>query len=290
MKGTIFTVDNLYFVIAIAIFTLWLTIVTTKGGLTDNRYHVWWKKITKRGRIAISIGIFIAIILALQEVNNRNVSKNNSNAFNKEQSSRDSIITNGINSGVNKATENLFNNLSIAFKKQGLQYDMIKNQVSKLKDSIRITVINGEAPLIYLRNLKILDSSYFKKTYTVKYYIACANADSHNTDVLLDIFAISPRGNIFKIKENLSLVYKGQIVRKNEELSSSIVIPRDTSFYFMYAFRLKGHYYKHDDYRKKIKVDNFYLLRPRVKEDVFTIPLQMNENTLRSYLSKNSIN
>lgn len=282
-----FTIDNIYFVITIALLTLWLTMVTTKGGLTDLRFNNWWKKLTQRGWIALSIGIIIAIVLSLQEINNRKISENKDRILSLEQNSRDNLITSGINKGVESSTQKLFENLSIAFKRQGLQYDSIKNQVLKLKDSIKTTIINGAPPLIALTDLQIKDSTYFNKTYEVQYTIISHDAASFNTNFMFDIFAITPNSQILTIKRNINIFYKGQTISKEESLSNSLEIPKDTSFYSLYAFRLKGNYKKNDS--TKIKIDKFYLLRPRTKKNYFQLPIQVHENSLRSYLLKNKI-
>ncbi|MBD0725749.1 hypothetical protein B6A10_11205 [Flavobacterium sp. L1I52] len=285
MNITTITIDNIYFITIIALLTLWLTMVTTKGGLTDHRHKNWWKKITKRGWIAISIGSGIAIVLTLQEINNRRVTDYKDKILASEQNSRDSIITKGIES----STQKLFDNLSIAFKKQGLQYDTIKNQVLKLKDSIKTTIINGEPPLISLTNLQIKDSTHFiDKTYKVQYTIISHDAVSFNINFMFDIFAFTPNGNILTIKKNINIFYKGQTIAKEESLYNSLEIPKDTSFYSLYAFRLKGYYKKSDS--TKIKIDKFYLLRPRTKKNYFQLPVQIHENLLRSYLFKNKMN
>ncbi len=279
------TFENIYFVIVIALLTLWLTIVTTKGGLTDLRYTTWYNKFTKRGWIAISIGLAIAFVLALQEINNQNVSANKDNDLRIEQNSRASQITKGINSGVEKSTQKIFENLSIAFKKQGLQYDTIKMQVYKLRDSIKTTIINGEPPLIAVSNLQIIDSTYFKKTYKIDYKITSYNAASYDVDLVFDILAFTPNSNILTIKKNINIFYKGQSINKDESLSNTMDIPKDSSFYSIYAFRLKGSIRKSDN--TKILIDKFYLLRPRVKKNYFQIPVQVHEDYLRVYLAKN---
>lgn len=279
------TFENIYFVIVIALLTLWLTIVTTKGGLTDLRYTAWYNKFTKSGWNAISIGLAIAIVLALQEINNQNVSANKDNDLTLEQNSRASQITKGINSGVEKSTQKIFENLSIAFKKQGLQYDTIKMQVYKLRDSIKTTIINGEPPLIAVTNLQIIDSTYFKKTYKIEYSITSYNAASYNVDLEFDILAFTPSSNVLTVKKNINIFYKGQSINKDQLLSNTIDIPKDSSFYSLYAFRLKGSIRKSDN--TKILIDKFYLLRPRVKKNYFQLPVQVHENYLRAYLTKN---
>ncbi|WP_427872344.1 hypothetical protein [Flavobacterium sp. MMS24-S5] len=285
MEQKFFTINSLFFVLIIAVLTFWLTMVTAKGGLTNNRFRSWWKKYTKRGWQAIAIGTLIGLVLTLQEVNNQRISKNNEFLLKKEQNSRDSVITIGISKGVDRSTEKLFNNLSIAFKKQGLQYDTIKNQVLKLKDSIRITQINNETPLISLTRLEIKDSTYFeRKTYKVEYDINSHDAKSLNIDLRFDIFAFIPNGDIRTIEKNYRVFYKGETIRKEEKQTNTLSIPKDNSYYLMYAFRLKGSYYSSDN--KKIFIDKFYLLTPRKKTNYFGYPIQSHEDLLRAHLAK----
>ena len=162
-----YTFENYVFSITIVVLTIWLTFVTSKGGLTDNRLK-GFKVLTKRGKRGIAIGVLIVIIMCLQEWNNKIVSDKIDDILRTEQQSRFNEVSKGINSGVEKSTQQLFENLSVAFKKQGLQYDTIKNQVLKLRDSIKTTIINGEPPLIAVTNLQIIDSTYFKKTYKIE--------------------------------------------------------------------------------------------------------------------------
>ncbi|MCC9064841.1 hypothetical protein [Flavobacterium piscisymbiosum] len=276
-------IENYYYVAIIAFFTFVLTMITAKGSLTDHRYKWYkWKRYTPRGKQAIGFGLLVALTLFLQDINNRNVSKDND----KKLSDKETLRAKEIKAGVKNATDQLFDGLSLAFKKQGLQYDTIKNQVIKLKDSVKTTIINGEPPILSFSNLQIVDSSYFKKTYSVKFTLICKKADSYNTNITVDIFAVSPNSNIYTIKRNINILYRGQIIQTNEELSNTITIPKDTSFYSFYAFRLKGYYFKHD--KTKIDIDNFYLLRPRQKLNYFQFPLQIHEDIFRSYLYKNN--
>ncbi len=287
MNEKVFTVDNMIFVILIAGVTFWLTMVTSKGGLTDNR-HVWYNRLTKRGRNACYIGFLIIIILACQEINNNRTSNNNKIDLKNEQDLRANKITQGVGSGVKIEVDKIFKGLSIAFKKQGLQYDSIKNQVTKLKDSVRVTNITKDTPLISLSNLEILDSLYFAKTYKVKYYITSSDAKSLNIDLKFDIFGITQNGEIRTIKRNIRIFYKGETIKEDETQFNNLEVPRDISYYYMYAFRLKGSY--HSSYGKVFFIDKFYLLTPRVKSNSFTYPVQEHEDAFRAHLIRFSLN
>ena len=289
MKDKVFTIDNFYFIIIIGILTLWLTFVTAKGGLTNNTFtRRWWKRITKRGVVTIFILFLISLILVLQEINNGRVSDNNKFDLKNEQDLRAKRITKGVGSGVKMEVDKIFQGLSEAFKKQGLQYDSIKNQVIKLKDSVRVTNITKDTPLITVSKLEIVDSLYFTKTYKVKYNITSSDAKSLNIDLKFDLFGITKNDEIRTIKRNVRLFYRGETIKENETQTNSLEIPKDDSYYRMYAFRLKGSYYS--SYNKLFFIDKFYLLTPRTKIDFFSYPIQEHEDALRAHLIRFSLN
>lgn len=279
-------IDNIYFIITISILTLWLTFVTAKGGLTNhNITRKWWQRITNRGIIATCILIVLPIVLICQEVNNRNIAHNSNVELNNEQRLRDRKITKGINSGVAKETEILFENLSLAFKKQGLQYDTIKNEVIKLRDSVRVTTVVNEIPDIGLINLEIIDSTSFgSKTYNVKYYIISNDAKSLKIDLKFDVFGITSNDIIRNLILNHRVFYKGQTINKDQSLSNYLKITKDEKYYVIYGFRLKGSYYS--SVNEKIFIDKFYMLKPRIKVDYFTYPAQAHEDSFRAHLAK----
>jgi len=290
MKDKVFTIDNIYFIIAIAILTLWLTFVTAKGGLTNHNYtRQWWKRITDRGKIAAFILIVLPIVLVFQEVNNRNIANNSNVDLQNEQTFREKRITKGISVGVAKETDELFNNLSIAFKKQGLQYDSIKNQIIKLKDSVKVTNNFGETPLIELKSLKILDSTYFgEKTYKVEYEIYSEDSKSLNIDFKFDVFAFTNNGVIRTLRRNFIPLHKGEDIGKEKGKKNFFFIPKDDPYYTIYAFRFKGSYFSNK--KDKFYIDKFYILKPRLKENYFGTPNQEYEDLLRSHLAKFQIN
>lgn len=285
MKEKVFTIDNIYFIIAIAILTFWLTFVTAKGGLTNHNYtRQWWKRITNRGKITGFILIALPIVLVFQEVNNQRISHNGNIDLKKAQDSSAALITQGVKNGVKIETNKLFENLSTAFKKQGLQYDTIKNQVFKLRDSIRITEINREIPLILLSNLQIIDSTNFDKRYSVQYTIKSLEAKSLNVDLKFDVFCITQRSNIVTIERNIRILHKGQVIPKDYGLMNKVSLPKDNNLYATYVFRLKGTYYSSD--KQAIFIDEFYLLKPQMKKEIaFSSASQVHEDFLRSYIS-----
>lgn len=275
--------ENYYYVAIIAIFTFALTMITAKGSLTNHRYKWYkWKRYTFRGKQAISLGFLVAFALFLQDINNRNISKVND----QKLSDKEILRTKEIKAGVKKATDQLFDGLSTAFKKQGLQYDTIKKQVFKLRDSIRVTEINHETPLIVLTKLEIKDSINLDRYYTVEYEVNSFDAKSLNIDLKFDIFAFTKMNNILTIEKNKRIFYKGQTIAKELGISNIWYVPKDTNLYSLYVFRLKGSYYSSNN--QKLTIDQFYVLVPQKRKEVaFRSVSQNREDRLRLYIDEN---
>lgn len=140
----VFTVPNIVFVLSIAVTTAILTFLTTKGGLTDNRFSKPWSRLTKRGKQVFFFLVIMVVLLALQEWNSQAKSDKKDNVLEKERTERDSIITKGIQHGVDSSSKRLFNDLSEAFAKQELKFDPITKEIKNLKDSIKNLVVNPE--------------------------------------------------------------------------------------------------------------------------------------------------
>ncbi len=144
-----FSIPNIIFVILIAIASSYLTFLTTKGGLTDNRYSSPLKMLTKRGKIVLLILVIIALLLTSQEWNGQlknsrdakkaveEINKKDS-LLKKERNQRDSFITQGIKHGVDSSSKKLFEDISKAFKSQGLKIDTLKNTIKIIRDSARV--------------------------------------------------------------------------------------------------------------------------------------------------------
>lgn len=273
--------ENYYYVAFIAAFTFVLTMITAKGSLTDHRFKWYkWKRYTSRGKQAIIFGLIVALALFFQDINNRNLSNINDLRLTAEQNSKNAEIK----KGVEKATDTLFYKLSLAFKKQGLQYDTIKNEVIKLRDSVRITNNYGASPVLYVEEIKIIDSINFDRNYKVYFKISSLEGSSYKINLSLDIFAMTHKSNFIKLGNITPIFFKGQTIEKDHYLSNELTISKDESIYNYYIFRLKGEYFNSDN--KKKLIDNFYMLYPRKKNDYFKLPGQLYEDIFRSYVKK----
>lgn len=156
------TISNIIFIILIVISTGYLTFLTTKGGLTNNRQSKFWGKLTKRGKKVVFLLCIMVVILIAQEINNQNSNQNKNLQLKREQNSRDSLITIGINNGVDISSKKLFENLSKAFISQNLKIDTLQNTITLIKDSIRTSVVNNyahEDPVLFIDETGIKSDS-----------------------------------------------------------------------------------------------------------------------------------
>ncbi|KAF2342907.1 hypothetical protein [Flavobacterium tistrianum] len=278
MLEKIFPIDNIFFVFFIAILTIWLTLVTS--GLIDARYSSWKNRLKKKGRSALKIGGAIALLLTMQEVNNRAISNKKDNQLHNEQKSRDSVIS----EGVKKATDKLFQDLSLAFKKQGLQYDSIKKQIFYIKDSIRTNNASIIPPLLRIRNLEFKDSSAITRRNTILYEIISDNAVSYNCDLKFDVFGFTTNVTPTSIDFNLRAFYKNITIAKDQRLSAYLSFI-DNFHCNTYVLRLKGSYYSSD---KKLKtIDDLYLLRNNGEKFIFELPSEFHDKVFRDYIREN---
>lgn len=170
-----------------------------------------------------------------------------------------------------------------------MQYDTIKNEVKRIRDSVRVTNNYGEDPLIIVKSLKIIDSTYFgEKTYKVQYDIESQDAKSINLDLKFDVFAFTNNDLIRTLTRNSRVFYKGESIGKDKALNTTLTIPKDENYYISYIFRIKGNYYTSKN--QSIYIDKFYILFPRKKVEFFGTPTQNFEDRLRAHLIKFQIN
>lgn len=282
------TIDNIFFVAAIAILTLWLTLISSKGGLTDERFNGFFNKFTKRGWKAIKVGSFIGFVLILQEINNRSISAKKDYELSAEQTNRDSKITSGIKKGVDSSNTKLFDDLSIAFKKQGLRFDTIRKEIKRVRDSVKVVKNYGDMPLISVKNLKIIDSTNFDKLYEVEYQIISNDSQSLNLDLEFELIAYTYRSNFISFRNAFKISSKSLSLAKGEWFTHTLLISKNEALYQKYYFRLIGNYNSNNN-NKKIKIDDIYVLVPRVKKNSFGLPDPYEEEIIRNYLKQKKI-
>src|SRR5258705_10506961 len=102
-----FIIPNVIFILLIAINTVFLTFLTTKGGLTDNRFSHPWKRLTKRGKKVLLILIIMGLLLLAQEWNTNASNDRKEITLKTEREQKDSIITDGIKKGVDSESKRL---------------------------------------------------------------------------------------------------------------------------------------------------------------------------------------
>lgn len=247
----IFTIPNIVFVILIGISTAYLTFLTTKGGLTDNKFSNVLKKLTYRGRLVLSVLFFILFLLISQELNNQNINHNKDLILTKERNQRDEFIKRGIDS----STQVLFKSLSFAFAKQGLKIDTLKNTVVNLKDSIKTTINYStlEYPVLQIDSNTI----YRKKINGEEIFrIGFKSWDAGTTDIKIKTSILITYNDSTTNLLNYRLFPKNLTIPKNGMWTANLPVEKIQNINNIYIY-VKGDY-KNLDKTKIFSIDNLY--------------------------------
>lgn len=251
-------IPNIIFVIIIAITTVFLTILTSRGGLTVGNQLKSWKDLTKRGKNIVYLLVFIAFVLITQELNNQNSNGNKDLLLKREQGNRDSIITTRVNIGVESSSKRLFENLSKAFSAQNLKIDTLKNIIKVVRDSIKTSVTNNYAqddPMLFIDSLGVFLKYKKKLISAYGMNITSAKAGSSN----------------FNIQTHVLVYYSNRPFQlwKTNSFQKHLKIGKDTKWETGFSIQssilvtkiyidLKGTYKSFDE-SKEYTIDNLYL-------------------------------
>lgn len=181
------TIPNFVFIITLIGLGIWSTVLSTKGGLTNNRKKKL-NKLTRRGRYFAGINILILAVLLFQDFNTRTAADNKQIELKRERNTRDSLITVGIKSGVDSSSNKLFRDISAAFAEQQLKLDTLTNQLSLVKISTP-KVINhlGDSPVIHVHNNGISLRNDLGPLRSYNLTIECRDAGATNFKIRTSI-------------------------------------------------------------------------------------------------------
>lgn len=213
------TLPNIIFVILLALATGYLTFLTTKGGLTDNKFKKNWKKLTKRGRIVFYILLIICILLIWQEWNSQVKSDRREQEANKFIQQRDSIITQGIRNGVDSNSKKLFADISKAFANQGLSIDTLNKTIQRIQNPLNNTFndYSQEDPVLSI------DSNG----------VRTSNMDGGVTDMKIAFTSHTAGSTNFEINMFLILQFPDLVMRYAKKIApfpEKLRIPKEQSF------------------------------------------------------------
>ena len=136
---------EIWFIPLLGILGLASTIISSKGGLYDNRFKKrWYKKIKLRGWIVTTLGLAIISISIWQsiKVNAENKQEKATQILLRKES--DSTIAAEVRSGVDSNRRILFSDLSQALASQQLALDTVTKTVKSLTDSAKTIIVNPE--------------------------------------------------------------------------------------------------------------------------------------------------
>ncbi|WP_158845070.1 hypothetical protein [Algibacter sp. L1A34] len=142
-------IPNVVFIVLIVLSTLYLTFLTSKGGLTNNKYKGFLKRITYRGKLVFVVSLSMSLILIVQDYNNSNLNRNGELLLHEEQFQRDSLITDGIKKGVDDSRKKLFKDVSEAFANQGLRIDTLNKRIENIVTTTNILPVEKD-PILHL--------------------------------------------------------------------------------------------------------------------------------------------
>ncbi len=258
-----FVIPNIIFIIIIALSTIYLTFLTTKGNLTNNKFKRLSERITFRGKLVFLILIWMTLILSLQECNNRNISVNNEKKLKIEQQKKNFEITKGIKKGVDSSTTKLFENLSKAFSKEGLRIDTLTNTVQKLKDSIKTTVNNYAQPdPVFFLDSSSIAFKYKKENY-INFNIAFKSSDAGSSNHQISTYILTQFTDDSYDISKINFFPQSLKIPKDGKWKTGFNIPSKKSTKEIYIY-LKGGY-KNLDGSKTFSIDNLYSFIPEEK-------------------------
>lgn len=282
-----FLIPNVYFILLIAFFTAYLTFLTAKGGLTDNRYKKLWKRLTKRGKLVSLVLLIISVLLIAQELalqkknrlQDKEIAiekKKNDSILKKEQIIKDSVIAAEIKKGVDSSSKKLFEDISKAFANQSLQLDTVNKSIEKIKSSAKAVTNNfgQEDPTIGIHRNGIQPT----KTENLNTYYDVAifseNAGSTNFDIPIYLIIQYLDGSVKYIDKTNTIPKKLRIGKNNEWIMGYHFF--DISKINIIYFYLKGAYTTLDGL-KSYNIDDLYELNVRNNETLISIDSRRNK-------------
>ncbi len=269
------TIPNIVYVVLLGLATSYLTFLTTKGGLTDNRFSSLDKRLTLRGKLVAAVLFLILLLLIGQELNNNAINDEKDNLLKTERNHRDSIITAGVNEGVESNRRKLFQDLSEAFRKQELRLDTLKKDVNRIRDSTKNTVnyYNQTDPTLMIDGNGVTQKT--KSNLKTTYEVAFSSHDASSTNFNLNCFILlqGADGSYFDLGK-VNFFPKGVQIPKDGKWTTSFNVETGEQINEIELY-ITGTY-KSSDGIKSYNIDN-----------VYSYDLKTNETTL--YLDNNRI-
>jgi hypothetical protein len=172
--------------------TMFLTFITSKGSLYDNR-RKWWKRLTGRGLLAVLTNLFVIVATIMLYV----WSEQQNDKKNKELARSQSNMQNSIQKGIDSGNNRLFRNLSEALSKQNLKLDTVNKELVKLKSDTtrnRITVISATDPFLdFCKGQTIFVDSIYNNI--IRFQIKVCNYEVASNDINVDVYLIEESQN-----------------------------------------------------------------------------------------------
>lgn len=221
------------FVVCSLAIAAYVTFLTAKGGLSDDR-RKWWRRLTRRGRKVWFFSLLGIGVVFTQELNLQRKNDVQENQVKKNNRERDSIITAQVNAGVDLSRRKLFADLSEALAKQGFRLDTVSKNLDKIQNVSRNELLErlyqeytgGDAvPVVHA---KLYFNSW--NSYTSRYKdVPKELRNKFVVDVFIENEGKFPLNNInASCKHSFARIYKEDTIPKIDHLrpkESKILIP-----------------------------------------------------------------
>jgi len=270
---------NILFIILIAILTGYLTFLTTKGNLTDNRKKGTWKKFTSRGKKVFIVLLLILLTLISQEWNNIKSSKLKELQIKRERSKRDSIIEKRISYATDSISKKYYENIATAFSKQEFELDTLNETIIKLRTNSIDIAKQQASPVL------ILDSKALKlkqKTNNIsKYSLNIKIRDAGATNFNIKCKTLSRYTDDFYSLNVVDIFPKGMRMAKDSEWKTGF-----TSINLTNNLEIKSIYlniigtYTTLDGLKSYKINDIY--EYRISDSTFAMPKNDYQEELKT--------
>jgi hypothetical protein len=235
--------------------TMFLTFITSKGSLYDNRRKLW-RRITGRGLAAILINLFIIGATIMLYV----LSEKQNDEKNKELTKSQSNMQQNIRAGIDSGNSRLFKNLSEALAKQNLKLDTVNNELVRIKNDTtrnRITIVSANDPFLdFCSGQTIYIDSIYNNI--IRFQVKLCNYEVASVDIDIDIYLVEEsQEHSLHFLRTKKIFPIGSTLPKNTQQAfpfSTIYNPATIKYYFL----LYGTY-KNTDRTKLFNVNTLFV-------------------------------
>ena len=257
-----YVIEPVIFAISIGIMTIIIALISALGKFKINSTQNFFRK---HNTIATWTFIFCSIIMSgflyFQDQNNSNIEENSNLILSQERARSEKKIAIGIKKGIDSSNAKLFNDISIAFAKQGLKIDTLEQTVDKIDNPTTINNYPQTDPLLTLDN----NGFTFQKheglfdEYNIRF--RASSAGLTNIDIETSLLCAFENNKIALSQENLFPDDIKLVLNSTWEIPIKVVASEVLIYIYIY---IKGTYTTIDGL-KKYSINDLLIYKPKTK-------------------------